>query len=118
MGRTDSHPEFEEISFPIGNYCNLQRQTNNRYSLGVTEVKYRNAISSSVARIFRETREKRGLSMTQLAAKAGLSHAMISFVERELRNPTLDTMLRIARVLEVNLDDVLRQARKWAEQNG
>ena len=48
--------------------------------------------------------------MLGLANGAGLSQAMISFVERELRNPTLDTLLRIAHVLEVDLAEVLQQA--------
>ena len=50
--------------------------------------------------------------MSELAARAGLSQAMISFVERELRNPTLDTLLRMASALEVDLADVLRQSQK------
>lgn len=37
---------------------------------------------------------------------------MISFVERELRNPTLDTLLRMGNVLEMDMADVLRQAQK------
>lgn len=74
----------------------------------------RQAVCSQVARILREKREQKGLSMTQLAHQAGLSQAMISFVERELRNPTLDTLLRIAAVLEADLAQVLRQAQQAA----
>jgi transcriptional regulator with XRE-family HTH domain len=48
--------------------------------------------------------------MTELANKSGLSQQMVSFVERELRNPSLDTLLRITAVLEVRLSDVIRQA--------
>lgn len=54
--------------------------------------------------------------MTVLAAKAGLSLAMISFIERELRNPTLETLLRITIVLEISLSDILRQAEKVADR--
>jgi len=35
---------------------------------------------------------------------------MISFVEHELRNPTLDTLLPIAAVLKISLADLLRRA--------
>lgn len=52
--------------------------------------------------------------MDRLAQRAGLSQAMISFIEREIRNPSLDTLLRITAVLEVNLDDVIRRARETA----
>ena len=48
--------------------------------------------------------------MTQLAEQSGLSRPMISFVERKLRNPTLDTLLRMCAVLKVDLADVIREA--------
>ncbi len=70
----------------------------------------REAISSQVARILREEREKQRISMTTLAQRAGLSQAMISFVEREIRNPSLDTLLRMAEVLDLNLGDVIKRA--------
>ena len=73
-------------------------------------------ISSEVARIVREERVKRGLSLNVLAERAGLSRQMVSYIEQEERNPTLDTMLRIAEVLEVPLDTLIRRARKVAEQ--
>ena len=72
------------------------------------------AIGHHVARIIREEREKRKLSMTVLAQKSGLSQAMISFIEREIRNPSLETLLRISSVLGVHLDDILRRAREAA----
>jgi len=73
-----------------------------------------NQVCSQVARILREEREKRGLSMTVLAARAGLSRAMISFVEREIRNPSLETMLRMASVLELDLGKIISKAIKQA----
>jgi transcriptional regulator with XRE-family HTH domain len=48
--------------------------------------------------------------MTVLAQRAGLSQAMISFVEREIRNPSLDTLLRMTEVLDVNLGDIIKRA--------
>ena len=48
--------------------------------------------------------------MERLAEKAGLSTSMISLMERGLRNPTLDTLLRIAEVLEVDLGRVIQKA--------
>lgn len=37
---------------------------------------------------------------------------MVSYVERELRKPTLDTLLRITEALDVDLADVIRKAGK------
>jgi transcriptional regulator with XRE-family HTH domain len=72
------------------------------------------AVGSHVARILREERKRRGLSMTALAQKAGLSTAMISLVESEFRNPSLETLVRIAFVLEMNLADIIKRAEKAA----
>jgi len=50
--------------------------------------------------------------MTVLAARAGLSQQMVSYVERGMRNPTLETLLRITSALEIDLADVLIRASK------
>lgn len=50
--------------------------------------------------------------MNTVAERAGLSQQMVSYVEREMRNPTLETLLRIAAAIEVNLADVLGRAIK------
>lgn len=72
--------------------------------------KSRQTIATNVARILKEERERQGISMTSLATKTGLSQQMISYVERELRNPTLDTLLRITDALEIELADVIARA--------
>jgi len=63
-----------------------------------------------VARILREERERQHLSMTALAERAGLSQQSISYVEREMRTPNLDTLLRIAAVLQVDPASVIQRA--------
>ncbi len=75
---------------------------------------FREAVSANVVRILRDERKKRAISMDTLASRAGLSQAMISFVERDLRNPTLDTLLRISEVLEIDLSEVIAQATREA----
>ena len=72
----------------------------------------REAIAANVIRLLREEREKRGLSMNVVAQRSGLSHSIVSLVERDLRNPTLDTLLRIADAIEVDLGEILIRARK------
>ena len=74
--------------------------------------KSRNYICSQVADILRAERLKQNLSMTKMAERAGLSQQMISYVERELRNPSLDSLLRMTGALGINLADVIRQANK------
>lgn len=72
------------------------------------------AISSQVARLLKEERERRGLSLNELAQKAGLSRQTVSYVEQEVQNPTLDTLLRITFGLGVELEKVIARARKRA----
>jgi transcriptional regulator with XRE-family HTH domain len=73
-------------------------------------------ICGRVADILRQEREKRGLSMNQVAERAGLSQQMVSYVERQMRNPTLETVLRMAAAIEIEFIDVLRRATKTAKK--
>ena len=54
--------------------------------------------------------------MTRLAEMAGLSQGMISLVEHEHRNPSLDTMLRMCGPLGIELSAVLIRAERTATQ--
>lgn len=77
------------------------------------------SVTTEVARILRDERLRRGFSMNGVAERAGLSQPMVSLVERGLRKPTLDTLLRIARALETDLADVLRKAQRrsgWGKE--
>jgi DNA-binding XRE family transcriptional regulator len=80
----------------------------------VPTAKLNEAISSQVACLLKEAREKCGLSLNVLAQKAGLSRQTVSYVEQEVQNPTLDTLLRITSVLEIDLEKVISKARKIA----
>lgn len=84
------------------------------YESAVSEDANREVISSNVIRLLREERERRGLSMNVVAQRAGLSHSIISLVERDLRNPTLDTLLRIAEAIEVDFGEIITKAIKIA----
>lgn len=53
--------------------------------------------------------------MNEVSERAGLSRMMISYVEREQRNPTLDTLLRITDALEIDLVDLLQRAQRAAQ---
>jgi len=77
----------------------------------VVKDKTREVICSEVARLLRVERNKRGLSLNQLAEQARVSRQMLSYVEQEKRNPSLDTLLRITDALEVRLEDLLKRAR-------
>ena len=66
---------------------------------------------AQVIKLLREEREKRGISKYTLSAQCGLAQQTISYMERGLRQPSFETILRIADGIGVNLEDMLSQAR-------
>lgn len=68
----------------------------------------------------REYRTKRGLSQEQLGFEADLHRTFVSDIERGARNPTVRTIWRLARALEVspgdlmNFADTLCPSAKWS----
>lgn len=69
-------------------------------------------ICEETCRLIRERRENLGLSMNEVARRTGLAQQTVSFVERGMRMPTLDTLLRITGALDLDLWKVLRDAGK------
>lgn len=74
------------------------------------EIGRHQAICAEVIRHLREERKRRGLSNYAVAKRCGVSQSMLSLVERGLRNPTLETILKISDALEVDLSDIVRRA--------
>jgi DNA-binding Xre family transcriptional regulator len=54
---------------------------------------------------------RRKLSLNEVAARSGLSHTMVSRVEKRERLPTIDTLLRITGALDVDLAKLLGNAK-------
>jgi len=67
---------------------------------------------SEIAHLLKKERLRNKLSLNLLSAKAGLSRQTVSFIEQEQRTPTIDTLLRLTSVLGINLEDIIKQARK------
>ena len=83
-----------------------------RHSLGLNSYQ---AICSEVEERLRAERLRQKLSLAAVAERAGLSYQMVGYVEQGRRVPGLDTLLRIADALRLNLSTLIRQARKAAE---
>ena len=88
-----------------------------RYCFDVQSNKIGDAISSQVACILKEEREKRDLSLKVLAKRSGISRQAISYVEQEVQSPSLDTLLRITSALGVDLAKIIARAQKRALKN-
>lgn len=55
----------------------------------------------------RDQREKAGLSVRQLAERAGVSNPYISQIERGLRKPSIEVLQQLARGLQLSTGSVL-----------
>ncbi len=60
----------------------------------------------------REIRERRGMTMKALGEKAGVSESLISQIERARVSPSLDTLITLTDVLEIDLDYLFRELKK------
>lgn len=59
--------------------------------------------------IIRKVRISRDLSQQKLAYKANLDRTYISLLERGLRMPTLDTVFKISKALEVRPHELIKE---------
>jgi transcriptional regulator with XRE-family HTH domain len=62
--------------------------------------------------LLQKERERRKLSKYFIAQESGLSPQMVGYVEKGIRNPTLETVLRMAEAMNVEFEDIIKQARK------
>jgi transcriptional regulator with XRE-family HTH domain len=74
----------------------------------------RQAIIQRLATQLRDERVRQGLSLSEVAARAGIDRTMVMRVEERERTPTIDTLLRMAEALEIDLWKILREAMKAA----
>ena len=67
-------------------------------------------MSEAVAEILRERRLAAGLSLTDVAQRAGLTRQMVGFVEKGTRVPSLHTFARLAVGLGMSPSALLQEA--------
>lgn len=80
-------------------------------------ITHREVIQAELSRLLREERQRKGMSMTSVAERAGLSQQMVSYVERSMRQPTLDTLLRMCEAMNLELPKLLADATRAAKNN-
>ena len=61
-------------------------------------------------RAMRKQRQKRGLSQEEAAHRCGLDRSYYGTLERGERNPTLASMLKVARGLKCRIRDLIEAA--------
>jgi len=65
--------------------------------------------ANSLIRVLKDERRAKVLSHEKLASKAGISRQAIGKIECGERNPTMLTMYKIAKAMDMTLEDFVRK---------
>ena len=65
----------------------------------------------AIAKVVKELRESKGLTQAQLAGFAGLSEVYLSSLERGIRGDSINALMLIAHVLEVDFGEFMGQVK-------
>lgn len=63
-------------------------------------------------RRIRTVRERKGLTMKEVAEKVGVTESLISQIERDRVSPSVDTLMSIADILAIDLEYLFRDFKK------
>jgi len=66
-----------------------------------------NQLRKNIANNIRQYRAKNRISQEVLMEKTGISQQYISNIENELVNPSIDILMKIAKALDVTLNDLV-----------
>jgi transcriptional regulator with XRE-family HTH domain len=69
-------------------------------------------LAEKVIDLLGEERTRKKLSKYAVAANSGLSEQAIGYIERRMRKPSFETILRLAQGIGVELETVIRKARR------
>ena len=67
-------------------------------------------LRAALGAVVRAERARRGLALRPLAARAGVAAAYLGEVERGLKEPSSETLARLADALDLSLAELLRRA--------
>jgi transcriptional regulator with XRE-family HTH domain len=62
--------------------------------------------TKKAGQIFKQARNAKGLTQAELAEKSGIHWNTIAKIERGEQKPEFDTIKRLAKVLELNVNDI------------
>ncbi len=64
-------------------------------------------VRQTLAANVRRIRLEKGVSQERAALEAGIDRTLLSKIERQITNPSLETLLRLANYLSVDVSDLL-----------
>jgi transcriptional regulator with XRE-family HTH domain len=68
-------------------------------------------IRRAFAVVLKGRRQRKQWSQVELAARSGLDNSYISQLEKGLKTPTLDSMLRLSKALEIVPEKLMKEVR-------
>ena len=69
-------------------------------------------LSERIIGLLREERERRGITKYAVEQTSGITQQMVSYVERGMRKPSLETALRMADGIGVDLGVIIQKAER------
>jgi transcriptional regulator with XRE-family HTH domain len=84
----------------------------------VSKTSGREAVIARLIELIQAERFRQKLSLNEVATRSGLSHTMVMRVEKRERVPTIDTLLRIADALQIDLGSMLKRAIGSVKRSG
>jgi len=91
-------------------YCKVNVKTFLLPNFGVPGIRHYEAICDEIIRLLQQDRKRRKLSNYAVSQNSGVSESMLSLVERGLRHPTLELVLRIADGIGADLPALIKKA--------
>jgi len=85
---------------------------------GVSLAKVSQAECKRIIQLLKEERERRGLSRYVVAQQSGLSQQAVGYMEKGDRIPSLETVLRVAKAINVDLAKIIKQAQSEISKTG
>ena len=65
-------------------------------------------VSKRIGKNIRKIREEKRITQEELAGNAGLNRAYIGYIERGERNPSTETLEKVAKALRVQLSQLFK----------
>jgi transcriptional regulator with XRE-family HTH domain len=72
-------------------------------------------VKKAFGRALRELRKKRGLSQLDVSTVSDLDRAYMSELERGLKNPSLETIFRLADAMKISAVDIIKKTAELLE---
>jgi len=66
-------------------------------------------LKSNLAKNIKELRLNKGLAQEKLALEANVDRTLVSKIERQIANPTLEILLKISISLEVPISELIKE---------